>query len=118
MFVSRRVISRATSKRFIWTPDRAAPVRIATEHSTRRFRRLVVDSIDQVAAGETVWSGAVAPGQRPDTEGTQELVLVEHVREHPAQLAVVEQGEEPAVLVALTPGWGNVRDQLGMAARE
>ena len=76
-------------------PDRAAPVGVPAEHSGVRFRgqirHLVLLVPDPVREGML----QVELRQGPDPVRAQELVLVEQVGEHPRQLVLVEEGQEP-----------------------
>ena len=90
-------------------PHRAPPVRVATEHAGVGLGRQVVHLVHLPVDVEDERVVEVVAGQRPQAVGAEELVLVEHPRQHPAQLALVEDGQHPA---AVHPRLAEVVDVL------
>src|SRR5215475_10554416 len=74
-------------------PDRAAPVGVPSEHPAVRIARDVTDPVLLSAHVEDIGVLGVITRQRANPVGAQELVLVEHVAEYPAELVRVDQGK-------------------------
>src|SRR5215468_3664221 len=77
-------------------PDRAAPVGVTPQHPTVRVTRDISDPVLLSARVEDIGVLGVISGQRANPVGTQELALVEHVAEDPAELVRVDQRKNPA----------------------
>jgi hypothetical protein len=71
-------------------PDRPAPVSVATKHYVVGFRRQIRDAVFRVTYFEHVRMLGMITGESTQTEGTEELVFVEHFRPHSAYLGFVE----------------------------
>ena len=78
-------------------PDRSPPVGVAAEHAGVRLGRQVVHAVLLAAYVQDERMLLVELGERADSIGAQELVLVEHLGEDPAQPFRVEQGRDPAL---------------------
>ena len=74
-------------------PDRPAPVRVAAEHARVGFRRQIADAVFLTIRREDI---GVVTGQCPDPVGAQELVLVEHAGQDPAQPILVYKTDDAA----------------------
>ena len=72
-------------------PDRAAPVRVAAEHSAVGFGRQVVDAVLLAVNAEDVRMVFVELGQRANAVRAQKLVLVEHLRQNSAETFRIDQ---------------------------
>ena len=68
------------------------------------------DAVFLVADVEHVGMLGVVARERPDAVGAEELVLVEHLRQHAAELRLVQDCGEPA---ARLTGLGRVVDERG-----
>src|SRR5262252_10819636 len=76
-------------------PDRAAPVGVTSEHPAVRVTGDISDPVLLSARIEDIGVLGVMSGQRANPVGAQELVLVKHVAEYPAELVRVDKGEDP-----------------------
>ena len=83
-------------KRVDGHPDRAAPVGVAAEHSGVGFGGQVGHPVVLAADTEQVRMALVVPRQGADAMSTEEFPLIEHRREHPAQLVFVQDRCEQA----------------------
>ena len=73
-------------------PDRAAPVGVAAEHAGVGLRRQIRNAVLLAAGVEDVRMVGVVARQRADAELAEELVLVEHLGQHAAELGFVQDG--------------------------
>ncbi len=76
-------------------PDRSSPVGVPAEHAGVRLRRQVVHPVFLALDAEDVRVLLVELGQRANAVGTEELVLVEHLRENPPEPLRLDQGRDP-----------------------
>ena len=92
--VQVEVQQRPDDQRVHRHPDRAAPVGVAAEHAGVRLGRQVVHPVLLAVDVEDVRMLLVELRDRADAVGAQELVLVEHLRENPAEPLRVDQGQQ------------------------
>ena len=95
-----------------------APVRVAAEHAGVGLGRQVGDAVFLAAGVDDVGMVGMVARQRADAVRAEELVLVEHLRQHAAELGLVQDGSEPA---ARDAGLRRVVDrgaQLGTGVEE
>ena len=78
-------------------PDRPPPVGVAAEHAGVRLGRQVVHPVLLAIHVENIRVLLVELGERTDAVGAQELVLVEHLRQNPAQPLRGDQSTDPAL---------------------
>ena len=77
-------------------PDRPAPVGVAPEHASVRLRRQVRDAVVLMVRSKHIGVLGVIPGESPDAIGAEEFVLVQHLRQHPTKLGLVQNGRQSA----------------------
>ena len=75
-------------------PDRSTPVGVAAEHGCPPLARLVVHRVDGAVHRVGVGVLLVVLGDRTDPVGREELLLVEHVPEHPLQTGPWSHGHQ------------------------
>ena len=93
-------------------PDRAAPVRVAAEHAAVPLPRDVRHPILLAAGPVGVRVILVNAREGSDAEGAQEFLLVQHDRQHPAEIGFVQDRSQEPPLVAGLQRVVNERHQL------
>ena len=93
-------------------PDRPAPVGVAAEHAGVRLARQVVHPVLLALHVENERVLLMELGERADAVGAEELVLVEHLRQDPAQPLRVDHGHDPPLVHAEMPRAGRVHGLL------
>src|SRR5215831_14799538 len=76
-------------------PDRSSPVGVAPKHPAVRIARDIANAVLLSASVKDIGVFGVEARQRANPERTQELVLVEHVAEYPAEFVRIDQGKDP-----------------------
>ena len=89
-------------------PDRSAPVGVAAEHAGIGLRRQVRHAVFPTPRGEHIGMLGVVAREGTDAVGAQELLLVEHLRQHPAEPGFVQDRSEPP---ARTPELDRIVDR-------
>src|SRR5258705_3950066 len=90
---------RADQQRVHRHPDWSAPVRISAKHRRVRLRWQIAHPVLLSAGAEYVRVVEVHTRERPDAEGAEEFVLVEHPREDAAQPLAADEREDTASAV-------------------
>jgi hypothetical protein len=84
--VIRKIVHQgADDQRVDRHPDRPPPIGVAAKHAAVRLRRQIAHSIFLAAHRKDIGMLGVIAGQRADPVGAEELVLVEHAGQNPAQ---------------------------------
>src|SRR5437879_103663 len=99
-------------------PDRASPVRVAAEEPGRGLAGLVGDPFRDPVAGEPVRVIAVVRGERADAAGGEELLFVEHPRQHAPEPLAGHEGEKAPLAVGRAAGGVEVGVELGAMVDE
>jgi hypothetical protein len=83
-------------------PDWPTPVRVAAEHAGVVLPWQIRDPVLLVSHPEHVGMLGVVTGDGPESVGAQELLFVEHRRQHAAEIGLVQDGGQlPASLTGL-----------------
>src|SRR5215471_10677381 len=80
-------------------PDRSAPVGVAAEHTGVGLGRQVRHPIFLVPHTENKRMLGMIAGQGANAVGAEELLLVEHGRQHPTQAGFVQNRAEPSARI-------------------
>ncbi len=90
--VIRKIVHQgADDQRVDRHPDRSPPIRVAAKHAAVRLGRQITHPIFLAAHRKDIGMLGVIAGQGTDPVGAQELVLVEHAGQNPAQPTLINE---------------------------
>src|SRR5262249_26966032 len=101
-----------------WQPDRAAPVRVAAEHTGVGFGGGVFYFVPLAMKVEWIRGVLLPLGQGPDAKGGEEAVLIEHPRPDGTQFCLITDAEQVATFHAWHIGEMDVRQNEAVAVHE